>query len=109
MWSVVYLPEAEQEHDEMPGAERLALYNAIRKLESIGPALPYPHSSDVRGAASLRELRLRAGRSQWRALYRQVGGSFVIAAVGPEARHDPRGFARACDRALQRLGKLEED
>jgi len=31
--------------------------NAIDKLGALGPALPYPHSSDVRGADRLRELR----------------------------------------------------
>jgi hypothetical protein len=108
MWRVVYLAEAEQERGKLPGSERAALYNAVRKLESIGPLLPYPHSSDVRGVTGLRELRLRAGRSPWRALYRQVGDVFVIAAVGPEAQHDPRGFSRACERALRRLAELEE-
>jgi hypothetical protein len=108
MWRVVYLPEAEQERGKLPGNERTALYNAVRKLESIGPTLPYPHSSDVRGVTGLRELRLRAGRSAWRALYRQVGDVFVIAAVGPEAMQDSRGFSRACERALRRLAELEE-
>ncbi len=55
------------------------------------------------------ELRPRAGRSAWRALYRQVGDVFVLAAVGPEAQSDPRGFDRAVRRALRRLADLEED
>jgi hypothetical protein len=63
----------------------------------------------VRGAEKLRELRPRAGRSAWRALYRQVGEVFVVAAVGPEAQSDPRGFDRAVRRALERLAKVEED
>ena len=49
-----------------------------------------------------------AGHSAWRALYRQVGEVFVVAAVGPEARADPRGFDRAVRRALERLAKVEE-
>ncbi|MDQ2877253.1 MAG: type II toxin-antitoxin system RelE/ParE family toxin [Actinomycetota bacterium] len=109
MRRVVYLPEAEQERGKLPGTERAALYNAVRKLEAIGPSLPYPHSSDVRGVQGLRELRLRAGRSAWRALYRQAGDVFVIAAVGPEAQHDPRGFSRACEQALRRLAELDEE
>ncbi len=43
------------------------------KLGAYGPLLGYPHTSAVRGAEGLRELRPRAGRSAWRALYRQVG------------------------------------
>ena len=108
MWTVAYLPEAEQERGKLPGRERAAMHNAVRKLESLGPALGYPHTSDVRGTPGLRELRPRAGRSPWRALYRQVGESFVIAAVGPEAQHDPHGFTRACAAAQARLAELEE-
>lgn len=63
----------------------------------------------MRNADRLRELRPRAGRSAWRALYRQVGEVLVVAAVGPEAQSDPRGFERAVRRALQRLAELEED
>jgi len=46
-------------------------------------------------------------RSAWRALYRQVGEVFVVAAAGPEAQSDPRGFKRAVRRALLRLGNME--
>jgi hypothetical protein len=49
-----------------------------------------------------------AGRSAWQALYRQVGEVFVVAAVGPEAQSDPRGFDRAVRRAQRRLADLEE-
>lgn len=107
MWVVVYLPEAEQERGKLPGNERAALHNAVRKLENIGPALGFPHTSAVRGLAGLRELRLRAGRSPWRAFYGQVGQTFVIAAVGPEAQHDRQGFTRACEAALARLAEVE--
>jgi hypothetical protein len=109
MWPVVYLPAAELERDELPAGERAALYNAVRKLESLGPALPYPHSSDVRGAASLRELRPRAGRSPWRALYRRVGERFVLAAIAPDGKSDARGFAAACEVAARRLKELERE
>lgn len=108
VWVVAYLPEAERERDKLSAGERHALYNAVAKLEAIGPTLGYPHTSAVQGAFQLRELRLRAGRSPWRALYRQVGDDFVIAAVAPEAQQDPRGFRRACKAAMERLSELEE-
>ena len=104
---VVYLPDAERERDALPVTERNALYNATAKLEAVGRMLGHPHTSAVQGAPSLRELRPRAGRSPWRALYRQVGDYFVIAAIAPEARKDPPGFARACAAAVERLDKLE--
>jgi hypothetical protein len=81
----------------------------VRKLEEIGPDLPYPHSSGARGAAGLRELRPRRGSSPWRALHRRVGGHFVIAAVGPDGGKDPRGFRQVCERAQRRLAELEEE
>lgn len=62
----------------------------------------------MRGGEGLRELRPRAGRSAYRALYRQVGEVLVVAAVGPEAQSDPRGFNRAVRRAQERLAKVKE-
>ncbi len=109
MWVVAYLPEAEEERTALPKAERAALINADAKLGAYGPLLGYPHTSAVRGAEGLRELRPRAGRSAWRALYRQVGSVLVVAAIGPEAQSDPRGFARAVRLALKRLAKVEDD
>ncbi len=108
MWEAVYLSQAEMEREALPVSERNALYNAVAKLEAIGPTLDHPHTSAVQGAAGLRELRPRAGRSPWRALYRQVGDRFVIAAIAPEAQHHPRGFRRACRAAEARLSEVEE-
>jgi hypothetical protein len=109
MRAVAYLTEAEQERFAMPKTERAALINADAKLAAYGPQLGYPHTSAVRGAGGLRELRPRAGRSAWRALYQQIGQVFVVAAIGPEAQSDPRGFDRAVRRALVRLAEVEED
>jgi hypothetical protein len=81
--------------------------NAEVKLQALGPALGYPHTSDVRGAGRLRELRPRQGRSPWRALYAQHGQVFLIAAICPEAQQSPRGFRRGCAAALQRLAREE--
>lgn len=105
---MVYLPEAEGERDALPAKERVALYHAVAKLEAIGPTLGFPHSSAVQGGVQLRELRPRAGRSPWRALYRLVGERLVIAAIAPEAERDPKGFARACRVAKRRLSGWEE-
>lgn len=109
MWVYRYLPEAEAERKGLVPRERAALINAEAKLVALGPALPYPHSSAVKGADRLRELRPRGGRSPWRALYRQVGEEFIFAAIGPEAQGDPAGFDAACRRAETRLAELEEE
>ena len=108
-WQVLYTDEAQQEFNELPAREQAAMIHAIDKLAAEGPALPFPHSSAVQGADRLRELRLRAGRSASRALYRRVGDVFVIAAIGPEAEADKRGFDRAVTAAQARLAVIEED
>lgn len=76
--------------------------------EAAGPALPFPHSSNVQGAVNLRELRPRGGRSRTRVLYRQIGAVFVIGVIGPEAKVNPKGFKKAVRDAEQRLDEIEE-
>jgi hypothetical protein len=56
---------------------------------------------------TLRELRLKGGRSRWRAFYRRVGDRLVVAALGPEAQADRYGFERAVTVACDRLEGLE--
>jgi hypothetical protein len=108
-WQVVFTDEARQEFNQLPAREQAAMIHALDKLSAEGPALPYPHSSAVQGADRLRELRLRSGRSAWRALYRRMGEVFVIAAIGPEAQVDKRGFGRAVAAAQARLDLIEEN
>jgi len=108
VWKVVYLHGARDERSKLPGSERAAVDNAVKKLEALGPDLPYPHSSAARGAPGLRELRPRGGRCAWRPLYQRAGAGFVIAAVAPDGQSDPRGFRQACERALRRLAEVEE-
>lgn len=102
-------PAADEEFQALPEADRFALGTAIAKLRTHGDQLPYPHSSRVQGAAALRELRPRAGRSAWRAFYRRIGTVMVIGAIGPEAQHDPRGFRRAVADAERRLDAWERE
>ncbi len=107
-YSVLYYPEAEAERDRLPRGERLAIANAVEKLETFGPGLPFPHQSKAMGGADLRELRPRAGRSPWRPLYRRVAeDTFVIAAIAPEAETGRRGFQQAVRRAEKRLDELD--
>lgn len=108
-WETLLVDEAVSEVDSLEGTEREAMENAVKKLQALGPRLGYPHSSAVRGAESLRELRPRAGRSPWRAFYRRIGEAFVIGAIGPEAAVDRRGFDRAVTLAGARLDEVEVD
>ena len=56
---------------------------------------------------SLRELRPRVGRSQWRCVYERIGDVFVIGAVAPEAQKDKAGFDSAVTTAKARLAEIE--
>lgn len=74
VWTVTVLDQAAEEMSALPAKERTALVHAMDKLEAVGPQLGHPHTSAVRQASGeLRELRPRAGRSPWRALYGRVG------------------------------------
>jgi hypothetical protein len=108
-WPVRYHPKAWAEADAVPAHERKAVDNAVDKLASLGPLLPFPHSSKVMGdpGGSLRELRPRAGRSPWRCIYERIGDVFVIGAVAPEAQKDRAGFDRAVSAAKTRLAEIE--
>jgi hypothetical protein len=101
------LAAAEQEWLALPETERFAMRTAFEKLEVYGDLLPFPHSSQVKDARHLRELRPRAGRSPWRAFYRRVGDELIVAAIGPEARSDRTGFRRAVHVAVDRLAAIE--
>jgi hypothetical protein len=111
-WEVAYFPEAEAELVVLPVREQAAMLVAVETLQVLGDRLPFPHSSAVEGTtATLRELRPRRGRRPWRAFYRRGGNTMVIAAIGPEAESNRRGFQRAVATALARLddtGRLAE-
>jgi hypothetical protein len=65
-WLVGYHPAARAEADALPAQEQKAIDSAVDKLASLGPLLPFPHSSKVMGdpGGSLRELRPRAGAAR---------------------------------------------
>jgi hypothetical protein len=82
----------------------MAMLKALERSELHGDVLGYPHTSAVKGAtATLRELRPRAGRSSWRALYRRIGSELVIGSIGPEANVDTARFRQAVNLATNRL------
>ncbi|MCA1846050.1 MAG: type II toxin-antitoxin system RelE/ParE family toxin [Actinobacteria bacterium] len=106
-WDVRIHPAAEEELDALFPSDRAAILNAVEKLIALGPQLPFPHQSHIEGGEGIRELRPQRGRSRWRAFYGQVGEVFVVAAIGPEAGVDHRGFERAVETTTDRLASLE--
>jgi hypothetical protein len=106
---VLLHPEARRGLDELSTGEYRAMVNALAKLRELGDLLGFPHTSNIEGAERIRELRPRAGRSRWRAFFRRIGDRIAVGAIGPEAKVDPRGFARAIERAEVRLADMEEE
>ena len=105
-WVVRMLPEARAELQSLVESEREAIENAMAKLEALGLALRFPHCSYIQDSNKIWELRPRAGKSPWRAFYRQLGQAFVVASVGPEAKVSPRDFKRAVTAAEGRLDEV---
>ena len=97
--------EAQEEWSQLSTGEYRAMANKLREL---GDQLGFPHTSNVEGAERLRELRPRGGRSRYRAFFRRIGNRMAVGAIGPEAKVDPRGFARSIERAEVRLAEMEQ-
>ncbi len=59
-WEVEYTNEFEEWWDAVEETCQDAIDRSVRLIESRGPTLPFPHSSDVRGSkhGNMRELRV---------------------------------------------------
>src|SRR5437879_396649 len=102
---VEVLEAAHQELAAIPDArERAHVLRALNKLEQFGVKLSFPWTSHVQGT-DLWELRPLAGRSRWRAIYKRVGDALRVAAIGPDAKVDRRGFDASVKRADTRLSQ----
>lgn len=72
-WEIVYYGTAEGHYpardflDSLPIAHRAKVFAAITLLRDQGPALGFPHTSQVEGR--VRELRTHYGRKLYRILY----------------------------------------
>lgn len=85
--------------------ERRAMFNAVDKLRELGERLAPPHMKPLQGevAGGLRELRPRRGLSDWRALYRRFGSTYVLLGFDTHENFDAL-IARAQARAGQYIG-----
>ena len=105
--TVLYDPDAVAElATAMKSKEdRAAVFNAVDKLRQLGEDLVPPHMKPLKGpgAAGLRELRPRQGRSDWRPIYARRGDVYVILAID---RHG--NFEALIARAQQRLAQYAD-
>lgn len=70
-WDVEYTEEFGQWWDGLDEDAQISVDAVVRLLERFGPALPFPHSSRVRGGRTrhLRELRVQHQGRPLRVLY----------------------------------------
>ena len=82
-WHVEFYQEKDDEDpirqflQLLPEAHRARMFQTIHLLETFGPLLNHPHSSQVSG--KLRELRVQCGKAHYRLLYYgDVHRNFVL-------------------------------
>jgi hypothetical protein len=70
-WEVEFTAEFGTWWDQLVEAEQIKVAAVVRLLEELGPDLPFPISSGVKGSrfARLRELRIQAVGNPLRVLY----------------------------------------
>lgn len=75
-----------------------AIDRSVRLLESRGPTLPFPHSSDVRESrhGNMRELRTQVGGEPYRTFYAFDSRRVAILLIGAskEGKDDARFYER---------------
>jgi hypothetical protein len=110
-YTVIYDPDAVHEFVAVVKSKEghRSILNAVVKLRELCERLGPPHMKPLQGAAAagLRELRPKQGRSDWRAIYRRAGSTYVILAVDRHANFDSL-IARAQMRAARYGGTLED-
>jgi hypothetical protein len=79
----------------LAAAEQATVVNVVTKLQVLGVALGFPHSSAVEGATeSLRELRPKGGRSPLRVFYAFDPRRQAVLLIGGDKSGDPKFYRR---------------
>lgn len=106
VWEVEYTDELEAWWDSLSPDEQESVDYTVRLLEEMGPALPFPHSSSIRGSRhGLRELRIQHGGAPYRVLYAFDPRRAAILLIGGRKGSDARWYKTFVPRAE----KLYED
>lgn len=93
-WEVEYTDEFEAWWDGLSGAEQEDVAAYVTLLEKKGPTLPFPYSSDVRGAqhSHVRELRVQHKGRPYRVLYAFDPRRAAILLIGGDKTGDERWY-----------------
>jgi hypothetical protein len=114
-WEVEYTHEFAQWWDSLTEREQIDVGAYVEQLQDLGPRLPFPYSSDVRGSrhGAMRELRVQSGGRPIRVLYAFDPKRTAILLIGGRKGGDKRFYeqlVRAADRLFdQHLAELRAE
>lgn len=93
-WEVEYTDEFEEWWGGLSEAEQEDVAAYVTLLEKKGPTLPYPYSSDIRGArhTHMRELRVQHKGRPYRVLYAFDPRRAAILLIGGDKTGDDRWY-----------------
>jgi hypothetical protein len=93
-WEVEYTEEFEEWWDGLSEAEQETVAAYVILLEKKGPTLPFPYSSDIRGArhSHMRELRVQHKGRPYRVLYAFDPRRAAILLIGGDKTGDERWY-----------------
>ncbi len=93
-WEVEYIDEFEEWWDDLSEAEQEDVAAYVTLLEKKGPTLPFPYSSDIRGArhTHMRELRVQHKGRPYRVLYAFDPRRAAILLIGGDKTGNERWY-----------------
>ena len=94
MWEVEYTDEFEEWWETLSKSEQSAIAYSVRLLQSEGPALKFPHSSNVKRSrhGSMRELRSQCEGRPLRTFYAFDPSRAAILLIGGDKTGDDRFY-----------------
>ena len=106
-WEVEYTDEFGAWWEGLGEGTQIAIDATVRLLETKGPQLPFPHSSDVRGSrfGQMRELRIQHKGAPYRVLYAFDPRRTAILLIGGNKGGNDRWY----EEFVPRADKLYED
>lgn len=93
-WAVEYTDEFGAWWDSLTAAEQESVDVSVRLLEAMGPQLPFPHSSGVKGSrhGHMRELRIQHAGRPYRVLYAFDPRRAAILLIGGDKTGNDRWY-----------------
>ena len=94
VWEVEFTDQFGQWWHELSESQQDAVASKVGLLEQLGPNLPFPHSSDVRGSrhGQMRELRVQQAGRALRILYAFDPRRTSILLIGADKTGNPRFY-----------------